>query len=169
MVFVAGGVGINPVMSMISALDQVGTAKRLGGMPRVVRVLYSARREIISGDGDGKVQEEDILFERRLAAIAQKWNRNENNAEQVDYRYSFFQTGKPTEAKQKANDPGNNMTTHFRRISHDDLFDALGPDETRSNTVVYICGLPTMTDEFVELLKNTPGLDENRVLCEKWW
>jgi len=29
--------------------------------------------------------------------------------------------------------------------------------------------LPTMTDEFVELLKKAPGMDEKRVLCEKWW
>ncbi|KAK5271467.1 hypothetical protein LTR99_001377 [Exophiala xenobiotica] len=158
-VFIAGGVGINPIMSMISAMDEVGTTNKLGGMAKTVRVLYTARRES---------PEEAILFEKRLDDIAEKWKGNE----QVDYKYTFFETsGKPDVPGQEGErkTTTGNSTTRFIRIKHDDLFEALGPEESRSNTVVYVCGLPAMTDEFVELLKRAPGMDEKRVLCEKWW
>merc|ERR1711939_41547 len=155
-VFIAGGVGINPIMSMISAMDEVGTGTKteLGGMVKTVRVLYTARRE-----GPG----EDILFEKRLNDIAKKWKGNE----QVDFKYTFFETsGKPGQEEERIT---GNITTRLRRIKHGDLFEALGTEDSRSNTVVYVCGLPAMTDEFVELLKTAPGMDEKRVLCEKWW
>jgi len=70
---------------------------------------------------------------------------------------------------QEEQEDAGNIATRYRRISHEDLFDAIGREDSRSNTVVYVCGLPTMTDEFVELLKKAPGMDETRVLCEKWW
>jgi hypothetical protein len=35
--------------------------------------------------------------------------------------------------------------------------------------VVYVCGVPDMTNEFVDLLRKTEGMEEKRVLCEKWW
>jgi ferredoxin-NADP reductase len=156
-VFIAGGVGINPIMSMISTLDLVGTSKKLGGMVKDVRILYTSRR----GEGSNG-QSEEVLFENRLRGIAQRWNGHE----QVDLRYSFFETGHLNGRDQQQ--PGN-MVTYHRRMSTEDLFEALGPEDARGNTVVYVCGLPTMTDDFVALLKQAPGMDEKRVLCEKWW
>jgi NAD(P)H-flavin reductase len=158
-VFVAGGVGINPIISMTSALNEVGTSQSLGGMAKTVRVLYSSRRETES-NGQGA----EILFETRLRDIAGKWDQHEH----VDYKYSFFETSGQTGDEHQRSRPSN-MTVQSRRISQDDLLETLGPEESRGNTVVYVCGLPTMTDEFVELLKHTPGMDEKRVLCEKWW
>ena len=157
-VFVAGGVGINPIMSMISTLDLVGTKQVLGGMVKNVRVLYTSRRE----NGGHNEQGEEVLFEKRLKLIAQKWN----NLENIDYKYTFFETsGKGSKEEPR---PAN-MSLEYRRISKEDLLDALGPEESRSNTIIYVCGLPTMTDEFVESLKNARGMNEERVLCEKWW
>ncbi|KAK4936307.1 hypothetical protein LTR10_022784 [Elasticomyces elasticus] len=156
-VFIAGGVGINPIMSMISAMNELGTKSKLGGMVKTVRVLYSARRER-NEQGEG----EEILFEKRLKDIAGKWKDDED----VDYTYTLFETGGGQAQEEKT---AGNMTTRSRRINHSDLFEAIGPEDTRGNTVVYVCGLPTMTDEFVELLRKTPRLDEKRVLCEKWW
>ncbi|KEF54346.1 uncharacterized protein A1O9_09512 [Exophiala aquamarina CBS 119918] len=156
-VFVAGGVGINPIMSMISTLDEVGTSQTRGGMVKSVRVLYTSRRET-----DSKGQAAEILFETRLRGIAHKWERHEH----VDYRYSFFDTSGQTGTGQST---PNNMSTYARRIAKEDLFEALGPEAGRANTVVYVCGLPTMTDEFVDLLRLAPGMDEKRILCEKWW
>ncbi|KIW17238.1 hypothetical protein PV08_04429 [Exophiala spinifera] len=165
-VFVAGGVGINPIMSMISAMDEVGTKSRLGGMVSAVRVLYTARREHgpNSSSHSGGQAEEEVLFEKRLADVARKWS----NHEQVDYRYTFFETSRKGSADAQGTVAGN-ITYRHRRIRHDDLFQALGPEATRANTVAYVCGLPTMTDEFVELLKKAKGMDEKRVQCEKWW
>lgn len=156
-VFIAGGVGINPIMSMISTLNEVGTSQTLGGMVKNVRVLYTSRRE---KDSDGQAAQ--VLFETRLKGIAEKWE----NHQQVDYKYSFFETsGQSSDGDLR---PGN-MSVHSRRIAQHDLFEALGPETERANTVVYVCGLPTMTDQFIELLKHAPGMDQKRVLCEKWW
>lgn len=61
------------------------------------------------------------------------------------------------------------MVTHSRRIAHEDLMEALGPVEGRKGMVVYICGPPGMTDEFVEVMGGAEGMDGGRVFCEKWW
>ncbi|OAL26141.1 hypothetical protein AYO20_10194 [Fonsecaea nubica] len=161
-VFVAGGVGINPIMSMISAMHVLG-ADKLGGMTRTVRVLYAARRERNGETGLG----EEILFEKRLKDIAAKW---ENHAH-VDFKYTLFETGGHGDADGAMQDDvvQGNTATRYRRFNHDDLFDALGPEGSRTHTAVYVCGLPTMTDEFVALLQKAPGMEDRRVLCEKWW
>lgn len=160
-VFVAGGVGINPIMSMVSAMSELGTSNKLGGMVRTIRVLYTARREQGKAAGGG-ARGEEVLFEQRLQEIAEKWRDDKL----VDYRYTFFETSGNFVQEQES---AGNIVRRYRRINHEDLLEAIGDEGSRSNTVVYVCGLPTMTDEFVELLKNTPGMDENRVLCEKWW
>lgn len=154
-VLIAGGVGVNPIMSMVSAMDLQGTGK-LGGMPKRIRLLYSSKR---GADQEGKPEE--ILFEERLQAVARKWKKKDD----VDFGYTFFETS----GSRAGGDRTAEFTTLERRISHDDLLEALGPEERRSRTLVYVCGLPAMTDGFVDVLKKTPGMDEKRVLCEKWW
>jgi hypothetical protein len=56
-----------------------------------------------------------------------------------------------------------------RRVAIRDVEEAVG--EEKETTVVYVCGVPTMTDEFVEALVSPEGLgmEENRVMFEKWW
>jgi len=58
-----------------------------------------------------------------------------------------------------------------RRITTEDLVEALGPDKRFA--VVYVCGVPSMTDKFVaSLTEPSPkgiGMEKHRVLCEKWW
>lgn len=61
------------------------------------------------------------------------------------------------------------LVTHGRRIKHEDLMEALGPVEERKGVVVYICGPPGMTDEFVKVMSRAEGIERERVLCEKWW
>ena len=56
-----------------------------------------------------------------------------------------------------------------RRPAEKDLYDALGPEEERSNVVAYVCGPPAMTDSFVDILKEAKGMEPRRVFCEKWW
>lgn len=142
-------------MSMVSAMDALDKGI-LGGIVGRVSVLYSSRR---------KGKNEEVLFEQRLKEIAKKWDGDS----EVDYGYTFFETGGIDGDGVKGEEGNDYMMVERRRISHQDLFEALGPVDKRANTVVYICGLPDMTDEFVELLKNTPGMEEKRVLCEKWW
>lgn len=163
-VFVAGGVGVNPIMSMISAMDWKGIFTNngmgkpvwgspvgVGGMRRRVRVLYASKRE----EGG------HILFERRLESIARRWEAVDG----VDLQLAFWETG---EAPRDESDDGV-VKRRKGRITHDDLMEALGPEDQRVNTVVYVCGVPDMTDDFVEVLRHAKGMDERRVLCEKWW
>ncbi|ETI26387.1 hypothetical protein G647_03164 [Cladophialophora carrionii CBS 160.54] len=227
-VFVAGGVGINPIMSMISAMHEAG-ANRLGGMPMEVSVLYSARREK-NAETD---QEEDILFATRLADIAHHWKHHV----QVNFRYTQFITGvkseEPTDRSEARRsfaaaiktrfpdrpeisdqysqimqnyvsrspntvswrntysqlsrlfnsagapdlleryneiDSGPGVQpTQYRRIQEHDLEEALGPEDRRDTVIVYVCGLPAMTDQFVAWFRTQRGMEEKRVLCEKWW
>ncbi|RMZ87786.1 hypothetical protein DV736_g4988, partial [Chaetothyriales sp. CBS 134916] len=56
-----------------------------------------------------------------------------------------------------------------RRIGHQDLLAALGPESEWAKTVVYVCGVPQMTDEFTNFLRKQKGLEDKRILCEKWW
>lgn len=64
---------------------------------------------------------------------------------------------------------GKNGYVHQRRITHDDLVHALGPVSERRGVVAYVCGPGGMTDEFIEVLRGQEGMEERRVLCEKWW
>lgn len=159
-VLVAGGVGINPIMSMVSAMDLQG-AKRMGGLPPRLRVLYTSKR---GTNDDGK--SEEVLFEERLKAIAVKRAQKKDD---VDFRYTFFNTSKNVTHESEEQSVPENMQLRRRRITPDDLMEALGPEEKRENTLVYVCGLPAMTDDYVKLLRDAPGMEEKRVLCEKWW
>lgn len=155
-VLIAGGVGINPIMSMITAMEMQGS-KRLGGLPNRLRLLYSSKRLPTIDD-----KPEEVLFEERLKLLAQKLVSKHR---EVDFVYTFFETSAIGDSK----DTDSNMKVVQRRIEHKDLIEALGDEKMRQKTLVYVCGLPDMTDAFVDLLRNTPGLDEKRVLCEKWW
>jgi len=56
-----------------------------------------------------------------------------------------------------------------RRVTLRDVEEAVGEDKEAA--VVYVCGVPSMTDEFVEALVSPDrfGMDKRRVLFEKWW
>ena len=64
---------------------------------------------------------------------------------------------------------GEHQNIEYRRFDRKDLQAALGPIEEREKVVAYVCGPPSMTDWAVDVLKGSVGMDEKRVLCEKWW
>jgi ferredoxin-NADP reductase len=155
-VFVAGGVGVNPVMSMLSAMHELGPG-RVGGMVGCVRVLYTVRKT--TGE---------VLFYRRIRAIAESCERDGK----VDFKFVLHETG--GEGMERVSDADGSMKSEnvehkSRRIEYGDLLDCLGPEEERKKTVVYVCGPPMMTDEFVGALGKVSGMENKRVLCEKWW
>lgn len=47
--------------------------------------------------------------------------------------------------------------------------EALGEPGERTGVVAYVCGPAGMTDEVVGALRRADGMEEKRVLCEKWW
>jgi NAD(P)H-flavin reductase len=148
---------------MLSAMDRhgvrhidgkpaFGRVENVGGMRERVRVVYSSKR----------VGKEKILFEERLKEIAKRWESSKD----VDLEFKLFETGDG-----KEEDDDGNVKHRKGRITHEALFEALGGEKEvdRERSVVYVCGVPQMTDEFVELLSKQKGMDERRVLCEKWW
>ena len=64
---------------------------------------------------------------------------------------------------------GEHQTIEFRRFEEKDLEIALGPVAERGSIVAYVCGPPKMTDWAVDVLKRSEGMNQEKVLCEKWW
>ncbi|CZR68480.1 uncharacterized protein PAC_18379 [Phialocephala subalpina] len=159
-VFVAGGVGINPLMSMVRFLADKYRHERktLGDIARVgfeVRFLYSTKE---------LEKAVEILFLERLAEIFEMFG--------TEGKLELFLTGSK-ETSQEGDGSievaGHKVSARRRRITDNDLFEALGPVETRASTVCYICGVPGMTDDFVEKARKVEGMLEENVLFEKWW
>ncbi|KAK0375924.1 hypothetical protein CLIM01_06716 [Colletotrichum limetticola] len=151
-VFIAGGVGVNPLMSIVSHLAE-------GEVPSSV----SPPEE--SGE-DSLIDSEKILFMERLAAIFGR--------EKVRGQMRLFLTGLgPGIASGEPVLHCNEMDVPFkrRRMGLGDVSEALGPEAERGDALVYVCGIPSMTDELVESLTSKSGLNlrPERVLCEKWW
>lgn len=59
--------------------------------------------------------------------------------------------------------------TFGRRLIEADLVRALGPAHDRQNTVSYVCGPAKMTEEIVDVIRRQEGMDDDRVLLERWW
>ncbi|KAL8942593.1 MAG: hypothetical protein Q9216_001575 [Gyalolechia sp. 2 TL-2023] len=153
LVFVAGGVGINPLMSIISHLHQ----KRPKDLLRI-QFLYMTRFP----------ESEDpssILFLDRLRTLFHNST--------YDGTFALFLTQcSETEMDDLVGRMGNGLIrpeTVCGRISHMALLGAISPVEERKGTVAYVCGVPSMTDDFVAVLRGAEGMEESRVLCEKWW
>ncbi|KAK1717200.1 NADH-cytochrome b-5 reductase [Colletotrichum lupini] len=168
-VFIAGGVGVNPLMSIVSHLAEGVEGK--GGCPYDVQFMYSTKVPSSasppeeSGE-DSLLDSEKILFMERLAAIFGR--------EKVRGQMRLFLTGLgPGIASGEPVLHCNEMDVPFkrRRMGLEDVAEALGPEAERGDALVYVCGIPSMTDELVESLTSKSGLNlrPERVLCEKWW
>jgi hypothetical protein len=152
-VFVAGGVGVNPLMSMLSHLAE----GRAGLSPNAeVHFLYTVR--------DPGQEERDaarILFLERIHTIFAKGK--------VTGHLQLFLTGVSGNSFSELECDGAEVTFEGRRMDVSDIASAIGQD--KRFCVVYVCGVPTMTDDLVEKLTSQTGLglEPNRVLFEKWW
>ena len=170
-IFVAGGVGINPLISMVASIFENRHVARDMRTPRAEIVfLYSTKIPSPSSTslagGDATLEygsADEILFLPRLRSLS---------AENPSMRLSLYLTGSSSNkyststSKFVLNDIDSAPKHH--RIGPADLEDALGRDEElRRETVVYVCGPPAMTDEIVAWFEGN-GLD-GRVFCEKWW
>ncbi|KAI0169448.1 hypothetical protein GGR52DRAFT_573517 [Hypoxylon sp. FL1284] len=159
-VLVAGGVGVNPLASMLGSLAE-GTSP-----PSFeVRVLYSLKDEGGSRDA-GR-----MLFVDRIAAMFREGRLRGG--------LQLFLTGGGGGAGGDGDGDGGAVSCEggdapirARRMTVDDVAAAVGDAAERRYAVVYVCGVPTMTDEFVQKLTDREqglGMEPHRVLCEKWW
>jgi ferredoxin-NADP reductase len=146
-VFIAGGVGVNPLMSMVSHLSETEEAKRLE-----VRFVYCTR----------KVEEGEVLFEKRLRGLFESGR--------VRGRLGMWYTagGALREIKEESEDTKKTVVEKYGRVTEENVLEELrGGGE--NDTVVYVCGPPPFTDAFVEVAKRAPGMSDESVFCEKWW
>lgn len=172
-VFVAGGVGINPLICMLSYIAE--KKKSPHSEPELeVDFLYSVKDPLVQG-GSGGRRGEDILFLDRVARIFED--------EAVKGRFRLFLTGSSNGENTDDNticmEDGPRVHFDKRRITVDDVVTSLTKDRgdgkaelDKEATLVYVCGVPSMTDEFVRQLTDADGvagMPKERVLCERWW
>ena len=149
----AGGVGINPLVSMLSS-----AAERPGGNFET-HVLYSVK------DPGGPERAEKVLFLQRIAAIFA--------GKKLKGSLKLFFTGGDAntdgETQNVLSHDGLYIPFERRRITVDDVEKAVSADKRFA--AVYVCGVPAMTDELVDRLTSPNGFDmePHRVLHEKWW
>lgn len=107
-----------------------------------------------------------MLFLNRLAEIFGP------EATGVRGELRLFLTGGATGGGDEGEDgqiDGLHLPFKRRRITVEDVSEAVGEDGRAA--AVYICGVPKMTDDFVDKLTSPTGLrlEPHRVLYEKWW
>ncbi|KAH6603338.1 hypothetical protein Trco_008113 [Trichoderma cornu-damae] len=146
-VFIAGGVGVNPLMSMLSYI----AASKERDAP-AVSFLYASRLP-----RSGNLS--DVLF---LGRIARLFGEGKVKGEMKLY---VTAAGNAVSQETRRID-GAQVEIQPRRLTVADVKAAIG-GEDREDTVVYVCGPPPMTDELVERLAAV--MDSRRVLTERWW
>ncbi|MCJ1391217.1 hypothetical protein MMC18_004079 [Xylographa bjoerkii] len=151
LVLVAGGVGINPLISIFSHIYREAAIN-----PEHIRFLYTSRGTLQTID--------EILFYSRIRQLMSAHPSPNRTLE-------LYLTGlsNASHVGEINGSPTKDVSVRTRRISHEDLTTALGPVKERKEVVTYVCGPAKMTDEFVNVLKSAEGMMEDRVLCEKWW
>ena len=174
-------------------------AEKPDAAPFEVEFLYSTRDPGPSNDGGGARKAEEILFLNRIVSAfrpdgEEDGDEGATGKKGVKGRVRLFLT--PGDSGEGKGEDGDVITCECssssvaeeeavprrwplgferRRITLDDVVDAAGgasgPD--RRFAVVYICGVPAMTDAFVHGLTDSAsrwgGMERHRVLCEKWW
>ena len=156
LVLVAGGVGVNPLMSMLSHIGE--RTEELRGLE--VEMAYGSRMS--SGDLG------EIVFLDRITRLFGEGK--------IRGSVSLFVTGTsgngiPEAGRRHIN--GAEVEVHGRRLTIEDLRPWVAIDgEAVESTMVYLCGPPTMTDELAARLTSKDdglGMDPEHVLTEKWW
>ena len=144
------------MMSMMSYLAEMMSEDKIE-----VKLVYTFR---VSDSGDGESEMKKVLFGERLVDI---FNSGDFNGEFILHRTSG--EGKAKASIRADARVGENVEVKHSRITDDDVLAALGTVEERPATLCYICGVPSMTDHFVEVAGKAEGMDRAHVMCEKWW
>ncbi|KAH8697742.1 hypothetical protein BGW36DRAFT_379352 [Talaromyces proteolyticus] len=193
--FVAGGVGINPLISILSHITEPHETTTAPSIPPLhdqprheplsIHFLYTTRVPQATTMSSKDITYEsldEILFLSRLRQIVQRVSSHKTKqpSSNLKLNLDLYLTNVPASAAAEAegflrgpsklnsnNTSYNNdhIRVRNRRINKQDLYEAASRQPDR--TVSYVCGPPPMTDEFVGYLNTL--LDSQRVLCEKWW
>lgn len=171
--FIAGGVGINPIYAMLKQLDAEHTGVGCGGIAERAgstaatraALLYSAR------------QRREFVFRSKLT---------EMEASRPQFLKTFYATTAPelrdgTEHDEEAGEAGGARGSHCDGID----LDFCGGDEQSGRidaamisnaiqwlgatpTTVYICGPPGMAEALASIC-NRQGVPVSQIYYESWW
>lgn len=151
-IFVAGGVGVNPLMSMLSSIAE-GHEQNAAALD--VSFMYASKLP-----ASGNLS--DVVF---LDRITRAFGEG-----RVKGKMKLFITAAGDNAPLRQQETryinGAPVEIQSRRLTVADINESIG-GENHQSTVVYVCGPPPMTDELVEKLAAV--MDSRRVLTEKWW
>ncbi|KAF1815426.1 ferredoxin reductase-like protein [Eremomyces bilateralis CBS 781.70] len=151
-IFVAGGVGINPLISMLTHLSISGP------FPRKVHIIYSTKCEPL-------ISPPEILFLPRLIALA---DRHPSDL-YLQLHVTSIERAKSSVEKLWACDHLRLQFGRVKRVAIANVVEGWRREEVSpKRSVGYVCGPPAMTDKMVKCLKDM-GLPKERVFCEKWW
>ncbi|CAG8473599.1 1647_t:CDS:2 [Acaulospora colombiana] len=163
-VFIAGGVGINPLISMVGAiLESSGVDQRgdddfidrekirkdddLENHLTKIRLLYSARTF------------DELLFYERIEKMRNEWS------DLLECKYFLTR-----------DDPPHSLATNFgkefyyrQRINREVLNELVEKERPNMDRLkCFVCGPPQMQDDLIKYLREA-GMDEKKILFEKWW
>ncbi|KKK19443.1 hypothetical protein P175DRAFT_0511810 [Aspergillus ochraceoroseus IBT 24754] len=164
-VFVAGGVGINPLISMLSHLNNNDETTILHHPSLNIRFLYSSKLPEASTPERALDQ---ILFLPRLRQIL----RSQSQSHRLQITLDLFLTNLHDPPSPLLVQRPEDLTIHPRRINRDDLQRTIvGTDIqfTPQDTVCYVCGPPEMTDEVIKTLGELLDGRKEQIIFEKWW
>lgn len=156
-VFVAGGVGINPLMSMLSYIAEVNDFANLH-----VLIFYASKMPRQGGLNQ-------ILFVRRIAALFSEGR--------INGEFKLYLSGDSKDlqrldlSRRVHNVLGTNIDVRVGRLSGLDLSRSL-KDKQQCSNICYICGPPSMTDDLSQSLisdRSELGTMPTQVITEKWW
>ncbi|KAF1947202.1 hypothetical protein EJ02DRAFT_449793 [Clathrospora elynae] len=168
-IFIAGGVGINPMMSMMSYINQ--------NYPSLeVRFLYSTKVPSRETNPSEVLFLQDVLSLFRIPRFKTTkdrielfftgtWDGSAMGTTEGDLIEPLMSLTLP----QIDSDTEVPVTAWTHRIDDIALSSAVGNKKEAQSTVFYVCGPPDMTDEMVKFLKDQDNVIPERVLCEKWW
>ncbi|KAM3564888.1 hypothetical protein MY1884_000488 [Beauveria asiatica] len=151
-VLVAGGVGINPLVSMLSYLADESKTLNIR-----VSLMYATKVPEDGGLGG-------VLFLNRIVDLFRR--------DQVAGEVELFLTGPVFRIRDVTAVRTGQVDIRLGRMTREDLVSKISVSSSTNDTLVYVCGPPAMTDYFVDIL-TAPGMasiiDAACVKSEKWW
>ncbi|KAL6712643.1 hypothetical protein ACN47E_000520 [Coniothyrium glycines] len=168
-IFVAGGVGINPVMSMLSYINQEHADLE-------TRLLYSTKVP------SRETNPTEVLFLNDMLELF-RIPRSASTKDRIELFYTGTWDGSDMGTRsdalihplmsltlpQMCSDSEVPVTAWTHRIDDSALRSAVGSEKAARSTVFYVCGPPDMSDSIVKFITEQPAVVEEHVLCEKWW
>lgn len=140
-IFIAGGVGINPLISMLESICQDKLLDKKKSFIEKIRLFYSVRTF------------SELLFYKRIEGL------NKQFPEMLEC--SYFLT---------RDDPLRKSEFYYKqRIDKKIINDVIEKERDYLEKLkCFICGPSAMEDDIIKFL-NESGVDKERILFEKWW